>query len=418
MKTTPEHLATSSFRQAFLSFFLLAVASRISAQNVISPEPELISAALEQAGIPQKQDELGIGASEGLPESPFKYGAYTLKPHFLYRVLYGDGIQSSPGHPLITTIDTLSPGFLLAYANAWTLDYTPSWDLYSNHAFHDTLDQSVNFLIKNNFVDWSLQFVQSYSDTSDPMIETGGQTDHQEYSTALDVSRRINDRALVDFNLSQVLQYSVGFTDSFEWSNQDWLHYRFSPHFDTAIGSGFGYVAVSQGLNSSYGRPEVQASWVPTEKVSVSITVGLEHREYYGLSSPSLNTPIYNASFYYTPASSTKLILTADRQVSPSFFENQSTRGTQWNATIEQRLLKHFQLSAGVGIDTVSYLAANNSLSAVRRDDVQTYNLRLSTTLLRRGTIAILYQLSKDSSTTPGFGYSSGQIGMELSYRY
>ena len=389
------------------------------AQGVVASEPQSIAATLQQAGIPQNQDSLAAEAGSNSSDSPFKWGPYDLKPHFLYRFLYGDGIQASPGHPLLTAIVTFSPGFLLADANLWTLDYTPTWDLYSNHAFRDTLDQSVNAVVRKAYDEWTFQAAQAYSYTSDPLIQTGGQTSQQDYSTTLDATHQFSRKVLLDVSVGQDLQYVVGFVDTFNWTNQDWLHYRWSSRLDTAIGTGFGFVQVSRGTNSAYARPELQTSWHPTDKVSLSLTGGLEHREFYGIASPSLNTPIYSASLGYTPFTTTAITFSAGRQVTPSFFEDQSSRGTQWAVGIEQRLLTHFHLSATVSYDTTDYLASNAALAAVRSDEVLSYNVRLSTTVLRRGaTAALLFQRSHDASTVPGFGYTSSQIGLELSYRY
>jgi hypothetical protein len=44
--------------------------------------------------------------------------------------------------------------------------------------------------------------------------------------------------------------------------------------------------------------------------------------------------------------------------------------------------------------------------------------VRLSTTILRKGSIAVLYQNSHDTSNVGGYGFSSQQIGFELSYRF
>jgi len=403
-----------------VGILLLTGAKAAFSQGVVDPEPQSISTTLQQAGIPQNRDASSTSANSNrqISDSPFQWGSLNLAPHFLYRFLYGDGIQAAPGHPLVTAIDSISPGFILEESNVWTLDYTPTWNLYSNHAFRDTLDQSVNLLARKAYEDWTAQFVQGYSYSAEPLIETGSQTSERNYTSTLDVTNRLSDRVLVDIDLNQDLQYAVGFPDNLTWSNQDWLHFRPAPELDTAVGSGLGYVVESEGSDSAYVRPEAQFIWSPTNKISMSLTAGLEHREYYGRSSPSLNSPIYNVSLEYTPVEATKVTFTGSRQISPSLFEDQSNRSTQWTAGIEQGLIQHLHLSASIEYSTVDYIATNEALASIRNDEILSYNARLSTTLLRRGTIAILLQRSHDLSTIASFRYSSSQIGMELSYRY
>ncbi len=93
-------------------------------------------------------------------------------------------------------------------------------------------------------------------------------------------------------------------------------------------------------------------------------------------------TPIYGASLNYEPIETTVLTVSANRQVEPSFFSDQVTRTTSWNASLNQRLLEHFLFTAGIGYQTSDYLAEIGSLPVDRSDNTRTYNLKLSTTLL------------------------------------
>jgi hypothetical protein len=114
----------------------------------------------------------------------------------------------------------------------------------------------------------------------------------------------------------------------------------------------------------------------------------------------------------------TSFSLSASRAVAASYFANEVTVSTGWNAAVQQRLLGKLQLSVGVGQQKVSYVSVTNSVSADRSDRYDTFNVSLGTSFLSRGRISTFYNISRNSSNAAGYGFSSHQIGLELSYRF
>jgi hypothetical protein len=408
-------------RRAFtcLRLLVMAGAARAAAQqDVISQIPDSTAAALQQAGIHLDQSGSGLDVGPSSGESPFSWGPFVLSPHPLYRFLYGNGIQASPGHSSLTAINTFAPGFLLAVGSSWIVDYTPTWDLYSNPVFKDTLGQAVSLIGSRTFHDWSIRFTQGYVYSSQPLVETGAQTTEQIYTTDLTITHRLDPQWLLETDLDQSLQYTVGFPSTSDWSGLGKLHYQFSPRIDAAIGADLGFVSESEGPDEAYLRPTAELTWSPTDKVSMDVSGGAEHREFFGDPWTSLNTPIFDLAVHYSPFQATKLSLTAGRHVAAALFADQITRTTQWVVSIEQRLLTHFFLTGSFGYNDVDYLATGGSSADVRSDNDLSYSVRFSTTLLKRATISVLYQGSHNSSTIPVYGFSSGQIGAEFQLRY
>lgn len=353
-----------------------------------------------------------------LATQPFQWGPLDLRPHFLYRFLYGDGIQASAGHPLTTAIYEISPGLLLDIGSHWTLDYTPTWSLYSNRAFRDTLDHNVVLAGGTTYEDWAFGLSQSYARTDQPLIETGGQTLQETYLTAVNASYRFGRAISLELGANQNFTSSENFTDSSEWSTLDWLSYQFWPRFDAGLGAGFGYVHVNVGHDSVYEQYQGRINWRPTDKISLQVHGGVEDRQFYGAGTSDLINPIYGAAIQYQPFEVTALSLSATRTVSTSPFENQVTEDTDLSGSLNQRLLKRFNLSLGAGYHTVKYVGSAAGVTAGRKDEYYSFNVRLSTTFLKRGTIAASYQFSDNSSNQAGFGYSSNQVGLEVGYQY
>jgi hypothetical protein len=398
----------------------LVLGNRSNAQQeVIEPLPSSISSILQQAGIPQPalaQDPSSI-ASADRPESPFRYPPFEFSPHFLYRFLYAYGLQVRPGHSTTTLIDTFAPGITVAIGSQWTADYTANWDVYSNHAFTDTLGHTVSVVGTDTFDDWTAHLTQGYIYSSQPLVETGVQTTEQDYNTALDISHDLGRQLLIETILNQKLRYAVNFPDTYEWFVDEWLHYRFSSRFDSAIGATEGYVHESRGSDTNYWRPEAKLTWQPTDKITLTAAGGLEHRVFLDYPRTSIDTPTYDLSAQYAPVETTKLAVDFTRQVTPSYFSNESTRVAKADVSLTQRLLGRVYLVGSIGQSDVAYISAGTT--SVARDDTQTsYDLKLSTSFLRRGTFSLLCYRTRNSSSAEGFSFITTQFGFEIDYRY
>jgi hypothetical protein len=402
--------------------FSFAVADGMQAQDVImsSPSVPVLPPAVQEV----ETNRTGvIQPDEAVPPvpqtNPFQWGPLDLRPHFLYQFLYGNGIQASAGHPLTTAIYNVSPGLSLGLGSHWIVDYTPTWSFYSNPQFRDTLNQNVSANGGYAYGDWVLGLSQSYASTDQPLIETGGQTAQETYSTALTASYRFGRAMSVDLGVNQNFTFTDKFINSREWSTMDWLNYQFWPRLNAGIGVGGGYNDMSVGNNSVYEQYQGRIEWRATDKISLQVHGGVEDQQFLGggSTSDSIN-PVYGVSVQYHPSEATAISLSADGSVGTSYFTNQVTETTSVSVTLNQRLLKNLFLTLTGGYQNVTYTAAASGVSAGRNDDSYSFNARLSTVFLKRGTIAATYQFSDNASNRAGFGYTSNQIGLEVGYRY
>jgi hypothetical protein len=392
------------------------------AQPVVTPVPAASEPPPDFRPSPAEQNE-AVPPAEAVAgtrqeTSPYQWGPVTLYPHLLYRFLYGDGIEVSQGAHASTYENDLSPGLLVDLGKYWTLDYTPTWTLYSNHQFTDTVDHAVNLAGGTTYDDWALQFSQGYDYVNQPLIETGGQTTQQTFSTAFTASYHFGSRMQLDSTPSQTLRFTKGFSDSREWSDDEKLHYLFSKHLDAFVALGLGYVEESNSPDMNYLQPSMGVTCHPTDKLSVEADAGFEDRRFLGSNASDLVTPVFGASVLYQPATTTKLTLAGARQVDVSPFQNQITKTTNLSADLNQRLLQHFYLDASLGQEWVNYVSSVGNAGPERDDEIYTFEVKLSTVFLSRGTVSVFYEDSHDSSNTPGFGFTSHQIGFETGYRY
>ena len=401
---------------------LLVLASSALAQEVIAPPPAVPTAPRGFRQIKSGATEI-IAPSETVSAVPeenpwLEQGLTSVRPHLSYRLLRGDGIQSNLGQPATTTIQSIAPGVLFGLGIHWTLDYTPTWTLYSNHTFRDTVDHAASLQGGYSYGDWSLGISQSYISASPTLIETGQQTRQETYSTEINASRRLGIRTRLEVALSQSVRFADAFTSFRDWSASGWLHDQLSSRLDAAVGLSGGYVNVSAGSDMTYARPQGQLTWQATDKLSMKIRGGIETRSFRTGGEGDMNSPAWGASVQYQPVETTTLALEANRDVTTSYFANQIAKGTGWSASLRQRLLQEFYLSVGAAQRKTDYVATEGTVTAGRDDRNYAVTLRLSTTFLRRGSIAVLYQKSHNSSNSSGYGFSSNQFGLEVGYRF
>jgi hypothetical protein len=402
---------------------LFGAAGDARAQSVLMPSQPTYSAV--PPAVQEIQNE-GEGTLPGaLPRFNLPafsdlvhWGPVTVRPHFIYSASDSTGIQSAPGQSQSSLIQTFSPGVLLNIGTHWSLDYTPSLIYYSSSQFHDTLNQQVTLTWGTVFQDWNFGFSQSYASADDPLVQTGAQTSTSSYSTSLSASYRFNSVMSLDSSLNQAVSDADQFESSKSWSLMEWLNYQFWPQMTGALGAGGGYDLVGTGSDMTHENAQVRLDWRIGNKSTLSVHGGAEDRQFLGGGIPDTITPVYGAalSFQFTPRTSASL--SADRSVSPSLFLNQASDNTVLSVSMNQQLLKHFNLSLGGGYNTTHYVAAAGGVVAGRNDDYYTFSAALSWLFLKRATASLSYQYSTDKSSLPGLSFSSSQFGAQLGYAF
>ena len=362
-----------------------------------------------------------------MPDLPIlQLGPVKFYPHFLYRFLYGDGIPARAGEKYTTAIDEVYPGILFRVGSHWQLDYTPSLHYYSNNHFRDTTDQSVALNGGTTNQNWTLGLSQRYADTTQPMVETGAQTEMETYDTAINAAYHFNTKASLEMGLNQDFRFmgqnapSEQLVDSEVWSTMDWLNYQFWPRFGAALGVGAGYIDVSIGSAMTFEQLQGRITWLVAEKLSMVVSGGVEDMQFLDVNEPDYISPLFAASVVYRPFEATSLSLNAARTVMPSYTlgYGQVFDDTVISGGFQQRLFKKLQFDLTVGYTIMSYQLNFSGLALTREDDLTYVNVRLSVPFLKRATAGVFYQASENTSTVSKYQLSSTQVGFDLGYRF
>lgn len=387
------------------------------AQSVLAPGPQ----APDQTPVALQQvNEMDVFASPAPPTAsqPFKWGAFVLRPHPFYQFQYADGLLANVNETENSTIQQISVGALLEMGRHWTLDYTPQWTIYSNNHFSDTFGQTLRLVGGATYDDWVLRLSQDYANVSSLSVETATQTRQETYTTAVNGLCTLNSKMSLDLALNQNIVSADQFSSYSEWSTLDWLNYQFAPRLNVALGAGGGYDDVSASPDMTFEQVQGRVGWRATDKVSFQLHGGVEFRQFVtGGASPLVN-PVFDATIQYQPFEQTRISVTGSRVVSSSIIQNELTETTSAGTVLNQRLLGKLFLNLTGSYQMIKYVSSVNTSSSNRQDDLYSLNAQLSRTFLKRGTISVFYQISRDDSSQPGYSFTSHQVGFQVGFAY
>ena len=418
-KTVLSHFNNKNARALVKALLLglFALNRNVKAQNVLAPSPQSPD---QTPTAVQQTSEMDVFVSNQTQtgSQPFQWEALTLRPHPFYQFLYGDGIQNGPGTSFNTTIQEISLGALLEMGSHWTLDYSPVWTVYSNNHFQNAFGQAVKLVGGTAYNDWVFGISQGYTDSSSPSVETATQTRQKTYNTAVNAAYTMNSKMSLNLAVNQNFVSADQFSSYKEWSTLDWLNYQFWPRLNAAVGVGGGYDNEDASPDMTFEQLQGRVNWRATDKISFQLHGGVEDRQFLSGGAADLINPVFDAVIQYQPFEQTKISLTGERIVAASYLQgNQVTESTGVSAGLNQRLVKKLFLDLSGGYQTVKYISSGSSVSN-RKDDYDYLNAQLSCAFLKRGTIAVFYQISQDASSQAGYSFTSHQVGFSIGCRY
>ena len=181
---------------------------------------------------------------------------------------------------------------------------------------------------------------------------------------------------------------------------------------------GVGYDELTQNDDMKSARPQATLTWRPTDKLTLTVSRGVERRKVLGDNSNYISNPIYSSSLAYRPGQTTTFSVSASRNVSASYFDNQLTRSIQWGASIQQRFLQRYYFTVSTSHGNTTYISTATGLAGGRDDSYVSYSAKVETTVFQRGTLGLSYDTSQNASSLLGFTYKSYQIGANFGYRF
>jgi hypothetical protein len=376
---------------------------------------------------------VGAGSSGYQASGPglAHWGPVNVYPHLFEQFSYGNGVQAQPGVNTKTFIDSISPGTLLRLGPIWWLDYTPTWRFYSSSLYHNTTDENVNLHGNTTNGDWTLSLKQNYVDTTQPLVETGTQTEQVLYDTLLSSVWQMNDKLSLQLQAGQDFRF-VGQSNSlYAWTTSDWLRYQVEPQFSAAVGVVFGYDELSLSSDMPFEQLQGSITFRPATKFFLTLSGGAEERQFISPSAPSALNPIFSALALYQLSPKTLITLTASRMVMPSILQNEINVNTTLLLDIREQISKRFDFDVVGNYTTVQFTSVQavkvpqafgftqeTLESEVREDTRMSARATFSFHPTPRLTSSIFFSLSQNSSSQANFSYTATQVGLELRYQF
>jgi hypothetical protein len=389
-------------------------------QSVLAPPPPEFMPPPPPAfgpGQPSPEEQNAAEQTLGAGQQAIEWGITHFHPRLMYRLSYGDGLPGSNGEGQ-TLVNELIPGVTLNIGDRWAIDYTPTIRFYSSDNYRDSVDHRVSLHGFTPYKDWVFGFSHSSALTSDPLIQTGQQTDEQTHSTGLNGGYSINSELSLELGLSQNLRFTEDFNDSMSWSTMDWLNYQYAPRLGFGLGLGAGYVEVSEGSDMTFQQVLGRITFAAGEKLTFSGNGGVDIREFLDSDASPLANPIFGLAATYQVFEGTALSLSGSRSINSSYYSSQVTEDASISGGLSQRLLKNLHLSLNGGYRISTYKATSMGVSASREDKGPFFSARLSTTFLKRATAGLFYYYNENESNSGSYSYSSNQYGLEIGYRF
>ena len=261
--------------------------------------------------------------------------------------------------------------------------------------------------------------------TSDPLIETGAQTDQETYPTSIRAGRSLGSKLSMDLGLAQNLRFVDGnssnqsLTDTKSWSTMNWLDYLYVQRLSFGLGAGFTYDNVTTGSDMTSEQVQARARWMPANKLSLSLSGGLDIRQFVDSNVSEMISPLFSLSAAYKLFETTSLFASASSSVAPSYYSDAVSEMTGFSAGVNQRILGRLFLNLNGGYTINNYSGTTGSRQGTASDQ-QTYSfgIGLSISFLKRASASIFYNKSFNKSDSPGYNYNPQTVGAQVSYRF
>ena len=382
-------------------------------------------------------------------QSTLRFGGLDLFPHAAGGVQYDDNILISHADQLTDVIWTISPGLTLAGGDVgaylpgsvtveqlrnllyyslvtdirkpgrfFAVDYTPSFNFYTDHSNYDNTGQSVRLSGGYSFSRLALGLDFDYDRAQVKNTGAGTLTQNSTYNASFRSRYDLSDRTSLEVNgRYYLLDYDnpiyQGYT---EVKNEEWLNRQFADRLSLGVGLAFGFVFPNGSANQTYEQLLARAVYRLSGKLYFSSSLGVELREYDSGQANTIN-PVVSLSSIYQVRQGTTLNLEGHRADSPSFYAGQNN--TLLGATIgaSQLLFGRLSTSASLGYNNYEYTTTVPGSSTSRADNYFFGRLQFDYQFNRHVSGSISYTYYRDDSSSSAYSYDNSMIGMQVTWR-
>src|ERR1700730_17232276 len=349
----------------------IAIALPIRAQTV-EINPTLSSLA---APLPADDKPSGGGLISGqLGECtlPFEFSL-----HLSMRGAYDDNIGLSHMHRLDDWFVHIQPSLMLGIGDVakqetfLMVNYLPNIFRYDDHPEFDSDQHIVRVLGGYKATDLTLRLSQDVAVLNNIVLAAtsgerlslvpSGRTNLDLYNTSLSANYNMTPRDFIFAELRMAMtEYARPLVSSELYVADMYLNHGFSQSFVLGFGVEGGYDAVDFPTpNQTMVRANAHLNYTPVKEFTFDLIAGEEFRDFENIARGTYSTPVFALSATYLPCDSTRIVLSATRQIyNSAALTAQDYVDTSVNGMIRERVCKQLYLTLLGGYEHVDYLNA------------------------------------------------------------
>ena len=352
------------------------------------------------------------------------------------REVYDDNINISSINRISDSITVIEPAIHLGFGdsaggfNYLTLDYIASVYFFADQTERDTVEHLIHLAAQHDFGHLVLGISQdvrildgtnlnTLSNTTGVQANTdvGAPSRENTYTTTVDATYDLTGKLFLSGQISYAMDDYETLISSRQASANLFINYVYSPKLVIGLGA-TGGVNSSDGptSNETFEQMNVRTNYIVSGKISLSLSGGLEFRQFGDGDSVS---PVYEIEGTYRPFENTVITIAGSRRtVSSASLAGQDYTDTNISLTFSQRLFSRVNLSLGVGYTNSDYLSATTGASTARNDDYFYVEPSIDVDITRYWSIGCYYLYRQDSSTLALFSFYDNQFGVRSSLTF
>jgi hypothetical protein len=323
---------------------------------------------------------------------------------------------------------TATPGILIGagdYAvreeNLLSLEYTPSFILFTDNSDNNAVDHEVYFNAQWRPGRLTMILRQAFQDFSGAVIDVGDRVDRRIYTTDLLGRYEISPKTDVELEGRQVISDYDELLDFNEWLVRSWADYKITELLKLGAGVSAGWVDVSDSVNQTYQQALVRAFYKVTELVDARASAGIEFRQFDG-DEDSRTDGIFSLGGTYRPRDTTTLNVDAYRRPNTSVvLLNRNYISTGISGGVRQTFLERYAVYGTLGYENSDYVRTDSVSAPDREDNYFFGRVGFDWQAWEHLTIGAFYHYRENNSDTPGpdqYDFDNHQVALNFDLRF
>jgi hypothetical protein len=307
-------------------------------------------------------------------------------------------------------------------ANYLSLFYQPTFLIYADHSGANAVEENVNAQYAYTFTRLRLGLQQQYQRLADATVDADDIVKRSVYTTTATADYDWDDR--LSFHLignQTVTDYDDAFRpDTNEWTVNAFFLYDVTPKLKLGFGPEVGFLDEEFAPNQVYEQLLAHLIFQATGKISLSLTLGGEDRQYQYGQGDQL-TPVFDLRGDYQASDATSFYLDGHAETySSSTLAGQNYQDVAIQGGVRQRFLQKFFVTVSGGYDHSVYrnLTSFASNQPERIDDYFFGKADVSWVPNNWLTVSGSYQYSTDDSSQVFARFNDNQYSLSCELKY